>query len=433
MILLQDGPYSQPRETRTSESIAFPPIPTPIGSFTIRTVYRSHPHYSLETLESLLSRSHFLSPEYEEDMYAQRQNLPSRERTSSTQQEVKKDTHGGGGFTPTLTSALTRERERQRRDSYPDSAYTSPSRSPLPLPLPLPDRAPPLLDRDKRPFPIRADLEFSSTRAETSSTPGFASSGSPLGALPIRSGQLPMTSGVGSAPISVPIRQQHHFAQHGTAGTSPSNDSSLSSSPNLLSQRVRRISALGSVPSDQHFPSALASGGGTTLGSLGGGAASNSSPRFGFMHGREPSDLPFAVGLGSGRTSGQLGHASGALSTTDRTRERKESLLGASSTSTVSQNVTAICQPTYSRHFHNVSNRIHEHSRRSQLMVVGLPSTRFTLSNLRQFHRLHHRHPFVGLPCWLKPGKLRDPLYRHHQAVLLCRYLPPLARHPSQP
>lgn len=304
----------------------------------MRTVYRTHPNYSLETLESLLSRTHFLSPEHEEDMYLQRQNSHSRERTSTTQQEVRKNTHGGGGFTPTLTSALSRERERQRHDSNPDPAYSSPSRSPLPLPLPLPDRATPLLERDRRPFPIRSDLEFSSSRTDPTSNPGFASSGSPLGGLPIRPGQLPNTSGAGSAPISVPIRQQHHFNQHGISGASPSNDSSLSSSPNLLSNRARRISALGSVSSDQHFPSTLASGGGTTLGSVGGGAASNSSPRFGFMHGREASDLPFAVGLGSGRTSGQLGHASNVLSSADRTRERRESLLGASGTSTVSEN-----------------------------------------------------------------------------------------------
>jgi hypothetical protein len=234
----------------------------------MRTVYRSHPHYTLESLESLLSH-HFLSPlpsasEYQREHVTDLSAAPRREPVQ---------------FTPTLTSAL----ERQRRESS-----TSSPRSPLPslpLTLPVPERA--------RPLPIRSDLELASNR-----TGGDAS---PLGSLPIRT-YLPQSQPSGSAPISVPMRNQLSSAAN------PSPSSSLSSSP-----RPRRISALGSVSSQSvDFPGPSG---------LGGGAASNSSPRFGFLHGREPADLPFAVGLGSGRNSGVM------------ERTRKESLLGSSGVS----------------------------------------------------------------------------------------------------
>lgn len=167
----------------------------------MRTVHRLHPHYTLEPLESLLSH-HFLSPSPSASEY---------QRESTTHQNPRRE---AVQFTPTLTSAL----QRQRRESS-----TSSPRSPLPpvaLPLPVPERA--------RPLPIRSDLELASNRTGGDASP---------------------------------------------------------------------------------------------LGSLSGGAASNSSPRFGFLHGREPADLPFAVGLGSGRTSGVM------------ERTRKESLLGSSGVS----------------------------------------------------------------------------------------------------
>lgn len=233
----------------------------------MRTVYRSHPHYTLESLESLLSH-HFLSPSasaYQREPATSLGVAPRREPVQ---------------FTPTLTSAL----ERQRRESS-----TSGPRSPLPslpLPLPVPERA--------RPLPIRSDSELVSNR-----TGGDTS---PLGSLPIRT-SLPQSQPSRSAPISAHMRNPLSSA----ANTSPS--SSLSSS------RPRRISALGSVSSQSvDFPGPSG---------LGGGATSNSSPRFGFLHGREPADLPFAVGLGSGRTSGVM------------ERTRKESLLGSSAVSCV--------------------------------------------------------------------------------------------------
>lgn len=250
--IILDGPHSQPAASLTSEAIAFPPITTPIGSFAMRSVYRAHSHYALESLESLLSH-HFLSPSASDSP----PNDASSARTSTTRREPVQ-------FTPTIASAL----ERQRRESLQS---TSSPRSPLPsspLPLPVPERA--------RAFPLQSDFESSSAHSPHP---------------------------IGSAPISMPMRNQLSNVAN---ASSPS--SSLSSSP-----RPRRISALGSVSSQStDFPGQAALLGG------GGVSASNSSPRFGFLHGREASDLPFAVGLGSGRTSGVL------------ERTRKESLLGTS-------------------------------------------------------------------------------------------------------
>lgn len=252
-ILIPDAPHSQPAASLISESIAFPPIPTPLGSFTLRTVYRAHPNYALESLESLLSH-HFLSPSPSASEYPREREGGSENAPTTRREPVL--------FTPTITSAL----ERQRRESLGSSP-----RSPLPsvpLPLPVPERA--------RPFPLPSDLELISNQAAV--------------------GHL---SHVGSAPISMPMRNQ----LSNVATASPS--SSISSSP-----RPRRISALGSVSSQSDLPGPSALG-----------VASNSSPRFGFLSGREPADLPFAVGLGSGRTSGVM------------ERTRRESLLGASGVS----------------------------------------------------------------------------------------------------
>lgn len=103
---------------------------------------------------------------------------------------------------------------------------------------------------------------------------------------------------VGSAPMRKQLSN--------VANASPS--SSISSSP-----RSRHISAVGSVSSQGvDLPS---------LSGLAGAYASNSSPQFGFLRGQEPADLPFAVGLGSGKTSGVI------------ERTRKESLLGSSGVS----------------------------------------------------------------------------------------------------
>ena len=256
-----DAPLSQPPESLTTESKLFPSIPTPLGAFAIRTVYRLHPHYALESLESLLS-THFLTPSSSVSEHRRRDD------TAALREPVQ--------FTPTLTSALQRQRQQ---------SLTSP-RSPLPV-VP-PERA--------KPFPIRSDVELTSTRTGTS----------PLNSLPIRTSlpHSPASQASGSAPIAAPIRNLH------------SSNSSVSTSP-----RPRRVSLLhpASSPSGSSglefphlptpppvshpLPSSLPAGG------------ASSSPRFGFAHGREPSDLPFAVGLGSGRTSGTM------------ERTRKESLL----------------------------------------------------------------------------------------------------------
>jgi hypothetical protein len=243
----------------------------------MRTVHRLHPYYALEPLESHLSH-HFLSPSPSTSEY-QRES-PTNPNPAPRREPVQ--------FTPTLTSAL----ERQRRESSASSP-----RSPLPsvpLPLPIPERA--------RPLTIRPDVDVVSNRA--------GGDASPLGSLPVRT-SLPQSLPSGSAPISMPVRNQPPSVAN------PSPSSSLSSSP-----RPRRTSALGSVSSQGiDFPGPSG---------LGGGAASNSSPPFGFLHGREPSDLPFAVGLGSRRTSGVM------------ERTRKESLLGSSGVSWVAIDMNVI-------------------------------------------------------------------------------------------
>ncbi|KAF9507120.1 hypothetical protein BS47DRAFT_1398909 [Hydnum rufescens UP504] len=179
-----DAPLSQPPESLTTESISFPLIPTPLGAFAVRTMYRLHPYYALESLESLLS-THFLSPS---PSVSER---PRRDDASALREPVQ--------FTPTLTSALQRQRQQ---------SLSSPR---LPLPVAPPERS--------RPFPIRSDIELASTR------PGS----SPLNSLPIRTSlpHSPSSQGSGSAPTSAPIRNLH------------SSNSSASSS-----SRPRRLSAL---------------------------------------------------------------------------------------------------------------------------------------------------------------------------------------------
>lgn len=198
-------------------------------------------------------------------------------------------------FTPTLTSAL----ERQRKESIASSSPRSP------LPLPIPDRV--------RPFPLHAD---SPEHHQLSSSPSNRPS-SPMGSLPTRV-SLPHSPAGAAAPIAFPLRQAI-----GGSGREreASPASSMSSSP-----RHRRISTLGSISVSSgvgavglDFPAHGAAG--TIANSTLGGGGSNASPRFGgggLL--REPAELPFAVGLGSGRTSGVM----------ERERTRKESLLGAS-------------------------------------------------------------------------------------------------------
>ncbi|KAF8324914.1 uncharacterized protein EI90DRAFT_3019370 [Cantharellus anzutake] len=237
-----DAPHSQPPESLVTESISFPPIPTPLGHFGLRTMYRLHSNYSLESLESLLS-SHFMTPAISPSSGVQ----PTKVKVDDAPVQ----------FTPTITTAY----QRQRQVSLGSGSAASAAGARVALPLPSSSNTS-NTSLSSRPFP---------SRTGPSVDPGTGTS--PLSTAPVRT--------------NVP---------HSPIASSPPSDIALNPC----------------LSSDHHLPG---------VGMSGTGGVSTASPRLVFGgYGRDVGDLPFAVGLGSGRTSGSM----------DRTR--KESLLGGSNT-----------------------------------------------------------------------------------------------------
>ena len=232
-------------------------------------MYRLHSNYSLESLESLLS-THFMTPP-----------VLSHAAIALPPTKVKVD-DAPVQFTPTITSAYQRQRQESLGSGSAASAANARTAAHFPSSGNTSNTS-----LSSRPFPSRPAL---------STDIGVGTS--PLTSAPIRTA-LPH-SPTASSPPSDPHSPNRPATLH-----LHSSNSSISSSP-----RPRRISALNPGTSSDHH-----------LGGGGTGGVSNASPRLVFGgYGKDVGDLPFAVGLGSGRTSGSM----------DRTR--KESLLGGSNT-----------------------------------------------------------------------------------------------------